>query len=115
MRFIFPHHFNTIRTNTHTQQSSFTNIDTSNYISQKLKNGIQTFRDRTFRDETFRDTTFRDKTFRDKMGTLYTWIHVIILYSTWPYQVHENTSGHHQYSDVTSPTQLPFNNSISIV
>ena len=44
----------------------------------------------TFRDKTFRDKTFRDKTFRDKMGTLYTWIHVIILNSTWPYQVHEN-------------------------
>ena len=29
MRFLFPHHFNTIRTNTHTniQQSSFNNID----------------------------------------------------------------------------------------
>ena len=33
--------------------------------------------------------TFRDKTFRYKIGTLYTWLHVIILYSTWPYQVHE--------------------------
>ena len=39
---------------------------------------------------TFRDRTFRDKTFREKMGTLYTWIHVIILNSTWPDQVHEN-------------------------
>ena len=57
--------------------------------------GIQTFRDRTFRYKTFRDGLFVTRlfvtgTFRDKMGTLYTWIHVIILNSTWPYQVHEN-------------------------